>query len=262
MAQIHSQSPNRGLLASAFVIGVAFSGLFDGILLHQILQWHHLLSLVPGDRFRDLRVQVFADGAFHIFMYGIAALGLWLLWRARHALAEAGGGRRFAAGLLLGFGAWNVADVVLFHWVLGIHHIRVDVAQPLPWDIGWLVVLGILPLLAGWAVRRGGDRGGPAPRFTGSTATALIWIAGAASLTGGATDGTAVLFRPGLSPAQIMAAVAAADGRVVWVDGSGELLVIKLPAHGNAWQLYRYGAIMVGGAGPAGCLAWSVSRST
>src|SRR5690606_18965301 len=30
------------------VLGFALGGFFDGILLHQILQWHHLLSLVPG----------------------------------------------------------------------------------------------------------------------------------------------------------------------------------------------------------------------
>ena len=35
----------RVLVASAG-LGFAFGGFFDGILLHQILQWHHLLSLV------------------------------------------------------------------------------------------------------------------------------------------------------------------------------------------------------------------------
>ncbi|WP_426000432.1 DUF2243 domain-containing protein [Caulobacter sp. DWR1-3-2b1] len=30
------------------MLAVALCGFFDGILLDQILQWHHLLSLVPG----------------------------------------------------------------------------------------------------------------------------------------------------------------------------------------------------------------------
>src|SRR3954464_7311151 len=105
---------DRALFAPAFVIGFAFSGLFDGILLHQVLQWHHLLSLVEGEPLRDLRVQVFADGAFHILMYGLAALGLWFLWFRRKALAVEGSSRRFSGGLAMGFGAWNVVDVVLF----------------------------------------------------------------------------------------------------------------------------------------------------
>lgn len=37
---------NRWVLWAA-VLGFALSGFFDGVLLHQILQWHHLLSLVP-----------------------------------------------------------------------------------------------------------------------------------------------------------------------------------------------------------------------
>ena len=28
--------------------GMALGGFFDGILLHQVLQWHHLLSAVQG----------------------------------------------------------------------------------------------------------------------------------------------------------------------------------------------------------------------
>jgi uncharacterized membrane protein len=32
----------------AAALGFALGGFFDGILLHQILQWHHLLSLVRG----------------------------------------------------------------------------------------------------------------------------------------------------------------------------------------------------------------------
>ncbi len=56
------------------LLGVALGGFFDGILLHQILQWHHLLSLVAG--MGDLRTQVLWDGYFHALMYAVAALGL------------------------------------------------------------------------------------------------------------------------------------------------------------------------------------------
>jgi uncharacterized membrane protein len=49
-------------------------------LLHQVLQWHHLLSLVQGDLYRDIRVQILADGLFHAAAYLLAAGGLVLLW--------------------------------------------------------------------------------------------------------------------------------------------------------------------------------------
>jgi uncharacterized membrane protein len=64
-----------------FVLGFALGGFFDGILLHQVLQWHHFLSLVPG--MDDLRLQVLWDGYFHMLMYVIAVVGLWGLWRSR-----------------------------------------------------------------------------------------------------------------------------------------------------------------------------------
>ena len=64
---------HRGLILAAGTLGFGLSGFFDGILLHQILQWHHLLSLVPGETMRDIGNQIVADGLFHLFMYAIAA---------------------------------------------------------------------------------------------------------------------------------------------------------------------------------------------
>ena len=142
----------RGLLLAGGVIGIALGGFFDGILLHQILQWHHFLSLVPGEALRDIKNQIIADGAFHVLMYVIAAIGLVMLWRARAGLGGPGAGRRLLGSVLLGFGIWQVIDVVVFHWIAGIHRIRVDVPNPLVWDIGWMVVFGV-PTLILWGER-------------------------------------------------------------------------------------------------------------
>ncbi|HEX8660753.1 MAG TPA: DUF2243 domain-containing protein, partial [Brevundimonas sp.] len=143
------------------MLGIALSGFFDGILLHQVLQWHHLLSLVPGETIQRLTTQILADGLFHVLMYVIALGGGIWLWRQREGLAAPGGSRRLAVGLLAGFGAWNVVDVVLFHWILEIHHIRLDTSQPLAWDAGWLVMLGLVPLaLAGLCSGRSASGGG------------------------------------------------------------------------------------------------------
>ena len=103
------------------LLGFALGGFFDGILLHQILQWHHLLSLVPG--MADIRLQVLWDGYFHALMYGLVASALWGLWRARHDSNEGGGGSLPGAALI-GFGLWHVVDAVASHWVLRIHRIR------------------------------------------------------------------------------------------------------------------------------------------
>ncbi len=253
---------------AAGVLGFALGGFFDGILLHQVLQWHHFLSLVPGEALRDIRAQILADGMFHVAVYAITALGLWLLWRARGGLGAADGRRLFGTALL-GFGIWQLVDVVGFHWVVGIHRIRVDVPNPLLWDLGWLAVIGLPPLLAGLWLRRSAAAGGPSSPGGGgghgraAAATLALSVLGAAPLASlppaaDAATTAVVLFRPGLGLEGAFAAVAAADGRVVWADASGELLAVQLGPEGSAWRLYRHGALLVGTSGPvAGCLAWT-----
>jgi uncharacterized membrane protein len=242
------------------VLGVALGGFFDGILLHQVLQWHHLLSLVPGEDLRRIETQILADGAFHVLMYAVALAGLWLLWRARDGFAADGGGRRMLTFFLLGFAAWNALDVVGFHWIMGIHRIRVDVpvGDRLRWDLLWLVLFSLGPAAAAVLTSRRGGGGG-----AGSAGPALLGLlvvaAGALSLRT-PPDATArpVLFRAGLTQAEIFAAVAAVDGRIVGAHPGSRLVVIELPDSAAGWSLYRHGALAVGGPGsPAACLTWS-----
>ncbi len=248
---------------AAGVLGFALGGFFDGILLHQVLQWHHFLSLVPGEAPRDIRAQILADGLFHVAVYAVAALGLWLLWRARGGLAAADG-RRLLGAALLGFGIWQAVDVAGFHWVAGIHRIRVDVPDPLLWDLGWLAVVGLPPLLAGLWLRRsaagGASPGGGGGHGRAAAAMLALSVLGAApwaSLPPPGATTAVVLFRPGLGLEGAFAAVAAADGRVVRADASGELLTVELGPQASAWRLYRHGALLVGTSGPAaGCLTW------
>jgi len=166
------------------VLGFGLGGFFDGILLHQILQWHHLLSLVPGAG--DLRWQVLWDGVFHALMYVVAALGLWGLWWARRRGDEAPG-RRLVGALMVGFGLWHVVDSILSHWALGIHRIRIDSPNPLAWDLVWFVAFGVVPLvLGGWLVRGGGQ--GPALREAGGRGSTQV-LAGGRGATAGPAGG-------------------------------------------------------------------------
>jgi uncharacterized membrane protein len=151
----------QALRIPAFLLGFALGGFFDGILFHQVLQWHHLLSLwAPAE---TLEFQVLWDGMFHAAHYAIAAVGLWLLWRRRRAAAEAGAGRVLAGWAWLGFGVWHLLDVVLNHWILAMHRARIGVENPLAWDMIF-VALGIAGLAIGWLVlrRQGSDAGGGA----------------------------------------------------------------------------------------------------
>ncbi|TCT02145.1 DUF2243 domain-containing protein [Aquabacter spiritensis] len=239
----------RGLWTAT--LGFALGGFFDGILLHQILQWHHLLSLVP--EVADLRLQVLWDGYFHASMYGLAAIALWQLWRR-----PGQSGRLLAAGLLAGFGLWHMVDAVLSHWLLGIHRIRVDSPVPLAWDLGWVVLFGLVPFGLGQALARGG--GPPSARRAMPLLLATLASIGTGAWSLRPPPGqplTVVVFAPGVSPGSAMNAIGALDARLVWADPAMGVVVVDLP-HARRSEFFRRGALMVSGTtGGLGCFAWS-----
>lgn len=244
-------SPVRG----GFVTGFALSGFFDGVLLHQILQWHHVLSLVEDSRVQPLRVQILADGLFHAMMYVVAVAGLFMLWRSRNDLSAPGGSRRLWGGMLVGFGAWNIVDIGLVHWILRLHRLRLDVADPLLWDAGWLVMLGIAPVVAGALVLGRRRQGGGGDRRHTLLACVMLVGAGGWALNPPPANGEiAVLFRPG---ADVFRAAILTDSRVVQIDATGTVAIFRMADDASPWNLYGHGAVVVQGAGPAGCLSWT-----
>ncbi len=256
-----SSPPLSSLKGPVFFLGLALGGFFDGILLHQILAWHHLLSNV--DAARDMRTQLLADGAFHALMYVIAAVALLRLWKRRAALAAHPDGRVLGGFALLGFGSWHVLDAVLSHWITGIHRVRMDSPDPLVWDLIWFVAFGLVPLCLGWwlrGARPGGDGGGR--HVAASMAFAAIVAGPLAALPAADAGGqTLVMFAPGVSPGQAFQALADADARVVWVDASGGLWAVTLSGRSDVWRLYQRGALLVSGSAVSlGCFSWTQAR--
>ena len=136
------------------LLGIGLGGLFDGIVVHQILQWHHLLSAhTPPDTVPNLELNTLADGLFHAVAWLTTALGLFLLWAAmrRGALL---GWSRLIGGLLAGWGGFNVAEGLVDHQILGIHHVRPG-PDELLYDIGFLILGAAMLVLGVWLLRRG-----------------------------------------------------------------------------------------------------------
>lgn len=138
---------------AGYLLGFALGGCFDGILLHQILQWHHFLSGIKQPPFDALSIQLMADGVFQIAMFLVAAVGVRKLLQARYVLIDRSFDRVLAADLLIGFGAWNMVDGLVAHWALALHHVRMDVPDPSWWDLLWFLLFGVLFVAAGIAMR-------------------------------------------------------------------------------------------------------------
>ncbi|HEX2543559.1 MAG TPA: DUF2243 domain-containing protein [Ramlibacter sp.] len=246
----------------AFIVGLALGGFFDGILLHQVLQWHHFLSNVQSPAVQDIRVQILADGLFHVLMYFVAAVGLVKLWRAREQCAQPGSGTLLWGSALLGFCIWHFIDVVVAHWVIGIHRVRVDSPNPLLWDLLWLSVFGALPLLLVWKLLRGGGSGTGGGRAAATLGVAALLAGPIAAWPSGDSDQVVVLFAPGVSSTSAFNALAQVDARVLWVDGSGGMWAVQLPDPALARSLYGKGALLVSNSSlPLGCFGWTRART-
>lgn len=148
--------PHRGAVISAgLLLGTGLGGFVDGIVLHQLLQWHNMLSSVrPPIDLIEMKYNMVWDGLFHAFTWLMVALGVWRLWLAGRRADVPWSGRTFVGSLVLGWGLFNTVEGLIDHQLLGIHHVHPG-ADQLAWDIGFLA-LGLVQLGAGWAAIRAG----------------------------------------------------------------------------------------------------------
>lgn len=177
MAQTdHPGERAADLRLPGIVLGVGLGGFADGILLHQLLQWHHMLTSTDQDRIGvkyydpgtvpGLRMNTVWDGIFHTVCWLAVLTGLAVLYsRVTHDRRRVWTSRVLWGWMLTGWGLFNLVEGVLDHHVLGVHHVYAGDGQ-LWWDLAFLL-LGALLIAGGWLLRRSGRPIGlaaPVPR--------------------------------------------------------------------------------------------------
>lgn len=142
----------------SLVTGFGLGGLADGIVLHQLLQWHNLGSSVEtNDTVDGLRRNLLWDGLFHASVVIVAVAGaLLLLQDARRGDGRRIGPRSAAGMVLVGWGTFHAVDQFVFHLVLGLHHIREEVASPALYDWGFFAIGLLLAAAGAFVVARAG----------------------------------------------------------------------------------------------------------
>ncbi|HKF84656.1 MAG TPA: DUF2243 domain-containing protein [Candidatus Limnocylindrales bacterium] len=144
----------RAFLLPAVVLGVGLGGLLDGIVLHQVLQWHHMASAVdPPTSVDALHRNTLADGLFHVVAWLATLAGVVLLWRAAGIARARPSGAILVGGLLVGFAGFNLLEGVVDHLVLGVHHVR-EGPDAFAYDAAFLLVSAVLFVAGSAIVRR------------------------------------------------------------------------------------------------------------
>jgi uncharacterized membrane protein len=145
--------------APGILLGIGLGGFVDGIVLHQILQWHHMLTSegdYPATTVAGLETNTLADGLFHASTWAAVAAGLYVLWRRTGEWRWAVSGRALLGWMLVGWGVFNLVEGVVDHHVLGIHHVRTGGHETV-WDLAFLA-FGALLAAGGWALARSAGR--------------------------------------------------------------------------------------------------------
>jgi uncharacterized membrane protein len=157
-ADAHRQAREStpGPRAPGILLGIGLGGFVDGIVLHQILQWHHMLTSegsYPGTTVAGLETNTLWDGLFHAATWAAVAVGIYVLWRRTADRRWALSGRALLGWMLVGWGLFNLVEGIANHHILTLHHVREASGHRTAWDLAFLG-FGALLAIGGWALAR------------------------------------------------------------------------------------------------------------
>jgi len=152
----------KPLTKAGIVLGLGLGGFVDGIVLHQILGWHHLICTTDTCQVQTveaLKTQNTQDGFFHLVTWLLTAGGVAMLFRAARDRSQIWAGRGLFGAMLAGWGVFNLGEGLLAHQILGLHHVLPGHPHQLLFDLLYLAA-GIVFVLVGSSLARGAPRRG------------------------------------------------------------------------------------------------------
>ena len=149
---LHSRSVR---LLPGILLGLGLGGFADGIVLHQIAQWHNMGSAVlPPVTMEAMKQNMRWDGYFHLATLLLTIAGVYRLLNEARRGAPLPDARMLTGQLLLGWGVFNLVEGGIDHHLLNLHHVR-DLPAHVPlYDWIFLVVGGVGLIALGWRLSR------------------------------------------------------------------------------------------------------------
>lgn len=129
----------KSTFTGSLLLGIGTIGMIDGIVFHQLLQWHSIYMYT--DRFN----QIVSDGLFHLLVTIIIFIGAVILWKSDPSDSR-NNTFAFLSGLFLGAGLFNFIEGILNHHILQIHHVKPGPNQifyDILYDISGIIIIMI-----------------------------------------------------------------------------------------------------------------------
>jgi uncharacterized membrane protein len=146
--------PHRKAQRAAVLLGIGLGGFVDGIVLHQILQWHNMVSnWIPPITMEAMHVNMVWDGLFRAVVWLVTLVGVFLFWSAAYQQERIPLLREFIGRLIFGWGWFNLVEGLIDHQLLGVHNAR-EVATSTVYNLTFLAIGGIGLILVGWILMR------------------------------------------------------------------------------------------------------------
>jgi uncharacterized membrane protein len=141
---------------ASVLLGVGLGGFIDGIVLHQILQWHNMVSnWYPPTTMESMSFNMTWDGIFHSVTWLVTFVGVLMLWSAAYRRQPIPTLTRFIGGMVLGWGLFNLVEGLIDHQLLGVHYVR-QVPNYTVYNLTFLDIAGIGFTVIGWLLLRTG----------------------------------------------------------------------------------------------------------
>jgi uncharacterized membrane protein len=151
-----SRTLENPLVRAGLVLGMGFGGFADGIILHQILGWHHLICYTVNCQptsIEQLQRENTQDGFFHLALWLVTLAGTARLFRAATHAGPAWKGRILFGSMLAGCGLFNFLEGIIDHQILGIHHVLPGHPHQLLFDMLFLANGILFFMIGAWLMR-------------------------------------------------------------------------------------------------------------
>jgi uncharacterized membrane protein len=127
------------VFAAATLLGAGLGGFIDGIVFHQLLQWHATFSLqITGNTALTKSINMFWDGVFHSLTFLTTLAGICLLWWSSGRKQALRSNRLLLGGLLSGWGLFNITEGLWNHLFYETHFVKETTSRPDIWNMGFL----------------------------------------------------------------------------------------------------------------------------